>query len=341
MSLVSLPIYLYAFIALKNRNALYILLFAYLYLIDTGIDIGFTIVFCIKWFAEARHASKDAIDSVVSAVGAAANEASASSSNSSSIPTQIASLTEAAATTATTTIAQNAGFSIATAPPQPPPLFKRMTEALAEAAALAEPAVAASASSTDNTANQSTSVARESVVTIILTVVILLMRIYATFIIIAYARKLVRQENLRKYNGTPKKSARARLQCILLTPFESFWTGFSSRSSTYSPLNGDGSALALAKTSSGSRRHNAGSSSIASDAGLLASPYQISDDEDEDDSDNAADNHDFVIKSSLNLDHPDEPALNTSAAGSSSPNTDIDLERLGADDPFSPKTPRS
>lgn len=309
-SVVSLPLYIHAYISAKNRNALYMLLFAYIYLLDTGIDIGFTIVFCVKWFAEARRVSK-----VLSAATSAAADISASGSTTSSVISSIASATSTAIAEATTAAIKNiptspadAPFSIATAAPEPV-FLKRAAAVAVEAASGAEAAAIAAANSAAavSASNQSTSVARESVVTIILTVFLLLVRIYFTFVIIGFARKLVREENLRKYNGTPKNSWRAKAQRILLTPFESFWTGFSSRSSNYSPLmTGTRSKLG------NGRRHQAAVSSIASDAGLLANPY---DDDDDDD-------RTFAIKSKNEPNN--SPSLN-----------DIDLESLG-DIPISP-----
>lgn len=105
--------------------------------------------------------------------------------------------------------------------------------------------------------SDSASLGQETAVSIILTVFVLLARIYFTFIIIGFARQLVRQHNLRRYNGTPRGSWKATLQSWLLGPMESFWTGFtSSSSSSFSPLM--------------SHRHHGPSDSVASDAMLLS-----------------------------------------------------------------------
>lgn len=85
--------------------------------------------------------------------------------------------------------------------------------------------------------SNSVSLGRETAVSIIITVVLLLSRIYFSFVMIGFARQLVRQKNLRRHNGMPRGSLRAKLQSVILAPFESFWTGFASSSSaSYSPL---------------------------------------------------------------------------------------------------------
>lgn len=247
-SLVAFPLYVYAFFAIKNRNALFFLAFVHIYFIDTLIDIGFTIVFCIKWFAHARSVAKQAAatasSSVLSAAGTAASAATkiATSIAEAAIETAVAATETLENTDPTATYEEE--FTLITAPASPRHIIERAVDVASQATTVAS--------------NQSTSVKRESVVTIILTVVILLIRIYCTFVLIGYARQLVRSKNLRKYNGEPKGSFAARLQQYLLTPFESFWTGFSS--SSYSPLISD------------NRRRHQPDSSIASEATLLGNP---------------------------------------------------------------------
>lgn len=95
----------------------------------------------------------------------------------------------------------------------------------------------ASTAAATNLFSDSASLAQESATSIILTVFVLLARIYFAFVIIGYARQLIRRQNLRRYNGSPKGSWSATLQQVLLTPFEYFWTGFnSSNASASSPL---------------------------------------------------------------------------------------------------------
>lgn len=101
----------------------------------------------------------------------------------------------------------------------------------------------------------SVSLAQETTVSVLLTVALLLSRIYFSFVLVGFARQLVRQKNLRRHNGSPKGSFRAKLQYLVLMPFESFWTGFaSSVSSSYSPLMQSSSGYehrAMDSTSSG------------------------------------------------------------------------------------------
>ncbi len=93
---------------------------------------------------------------------------------------------------------------------------------------------ASTATTATNLFSDSATLAQESATSIILTVFVLLARIYFAFIIVGYARQLIRQQNLRRYNGSPKGSWSAILQQALLTPCEYFWTGFTSSSSSTS-----------------------------------------------------------------------------------------------------------
>lgn len=250
-SLVLLPIYIYAFCAVRARNALYMLSFVHLYFIDTLVDIGFTIAFCVKWFSHARAVAAKASPVVSDIVATTVATTAAVIAEAKTIATFAAedfmsSIEDDIDLTATPV--EDADFSIATAPAVPE-LFERA------AAAIAAPS------------NESASVARESAVSIIFTVFLLLVRIYFTFVLIGFARQLVRQQNLRRYNGAPKGSFVARLQQVLLTPFESFWTGFSSQSSTtYSPLM---------------NRNHRQLSPNSSDATLLGNPDNYLDEADE------------------------------------------------------------
>lgn len=240
-SLITIPLYIYAFLSVKNQRALYILFFTHFYFLDTLFSIAFTIVFCVKWFAHARSLNKVA-STIAAASASVATRLSLPSDGSVAngvVGQEDPTTTLAAAASsvigdvveATAEVLQSTAkgaFSITTAAAEP--LYQRFAEE------------AKTPKSTTEALSQSSSIARESAMTITFTVVFLLVRIYFTFIMIAYARQLVRQQNLRKFNGTPKHSTSAKLQFILLAPFESFWTGFSSKStasaSSYSPLFG-------------------------------------------------------------------------------------------------------
>lgn len=84
--------------------------------------------------------------------------------------------------------------------------------------------------------NKSATVGQELAVTIVLTTFVLVVRLYFMLVIVGYARTLVQLNNLRAHNGYPKGSKRAKLQYLLIRPFERFWTGHSS---TYAPLPGN------------------------------------------------------------------------------------------------------
>lgn len=101
--------------------------------------------------------------------------------------------------------------------------------------------------------SDSASLGQETAVTVLITVFLLLVRVYFTLVLIAYARQLVRSQNLRRYNGSPRGSWKALLQNVLLAPRESFWTGFksSSTSATYSPLAGAAHHRSMNSVSSG------------------------------------------------------------------------------------------
>lgn len=224
-SLVALPFYAYAFFAINRRRALFFLAFVHIYFIDTLIDIGFTIVFCVKWFALARSATRKAkvvnetvttvIDGATRAVAKTAAETAKTVAKH--IATTAVALTAEALETGTQTVNHIKETATLDGTPDSQIFIKRAVSA-----------------ATSVPSKQSTSVARESTVIILLTVVILLIRIYFTFVLIGYARQLVRSQNLRSHNGKPKGSFSARLQYILLAPLGSFWTGLSSSSSSNS-----------------------------------------------------------------------------------------------------------
>lgn len=175
-SLVLLSIFVLAYLAIRNRQALTILAFAHFYVVDTLFSVAFTIFFCVKWF-KVQHSKTGLISDASSAIYSAV-----------------------AARNSNATLATLEGASA--------------SKLLADSASLSE----------------------ESALSIVFTVLLLLARIYFTFVIIGYARQIVCQQNLRRYNGTPRGSWAYTLQSILLGPFESFWTGFTSSSSSLSPL---------------------------------------------------------------------------------------------------------
>lgn len=191
-SLAFLSLFVIAYIAMRQRQALTILLFAHFYVVDTLFSIAFTIFFCVKWFKNQKKTSllHEATSAIYSVAARGGNFSDSEASVAGEVADAISSVKESIKTVAE----NNAMFS------------------------------------------DSASLGQESAVSILFTVLLLLTRIYFTLVIIAYARQLVCQQNLRRYNGTPRGSWAYTLQSILLGPFESFWTGFTSSSSSFSPL---------------------------------------------------------------------------------------------------------
>lgn len=192
-SLCLLSLFILAYFALRNRQALRILAFTHFYVIDTLFTIAFTIFFCVKWF---KNQKKSAILHGSSAIYGAASTA------------------------------RDINGSTGT-----------VIKAVGEAVTVVKDSIISSTPENKSILSDSASLGQESAVSIILTVALLLARIYFSFVIIGFARQLVRQQNLRRYNGTPRGSWSYMLQSILLGPFESFWTGVNSSSSSFSPLS--------------------------------------------------------------------------------------------------------
>lgn len=198
LSLVTLPLYILAFQTIHTRNALRMVLFAYLYSLDTLCSVGFSIYFCVHWFTEKAK--------VVAASGSESSTGGA-----------------AVTTSAAASMATNASADV----------YRRDSAA------------------DSNAINKSASLPQETSTTITITVVFLLVRLYFNLIILAYARQLVRQQNLRPHNGSNQSTLKGRVQYIALSVAQSFWTG-STWSSTSAALSTSSSSSSV----SGSRRGN-------------------------------------------------------------------------------------
>lgn len=199
LSLVTLPLYILAFQTIHTRNALRMVLFAYLYSIDTLCSVGFSIYFCVHWFTEKAK--------VVAASGSESSPGAAATSS------------------AAPSMATNASADV----------YRRD-------------------SAEGNAINKSASLPQETATTITITVVFLLVRLYFNLIILAYARQLVRQQNLRPHNGSNQSTLKGRVQYIALSIAQSFWTG-STWSSTSAALSSSSSSSSVSSVS-GSRRGN-------------------------------------------------------------------------------------
>lgn len=77
--------------------------------------------------------------------------------------------------------------------------------------------------------DKSVAVGQELALTIVATTIFLVIRFYFMMCILGYARLLTRRTNLRSSNGQPPDSRSAKLQFILIRPFEMFWTGQKAR----------------------------------------------------------------------------------------------------------------
>jgi hypothetical protein len=61
LQILLLPLFIMAFINIKKKNALRILVFAYIYILDSVAMFAFTIYFIVHWFtAGAREAASNA-----------------------------------------------------------------------------------------------------------------------------------------------------------------------------------------------------------------------------------------------------------------------------------------
>jgi hypothetical protein len=219
LQILLLPLFIMAFINIKKKNALRILVFAYIYILDSVAMFAFTIYFIVHWFtAGAREAASNAPSPTATAA--------------------ITSLADLGAQPTTTTMPHHEAWPVATPMPD---IYRRdelvgqdgvATSATAGAAGAGAVAMQSSGSSAGSSGvNQSASLGQEIAVTIVLTVFVMLVRLYFTLVIVGYARQLVRVHNLRSTNGYPKGSRSAKLQYWLIHPMEKFWTGAGPRKS--------------------------------------------------------------------------------------------------------------
>lgn len=209
LSLATLPLYIMSFQSIQTRNALHMVLFAYLYTLDSLCSIGFSIYFCVHWFTE---------------------KAKAMASSSATDPSAPSTPTPAGA------------FSTSTMLPT------ATNEVLRRLAAEAE----TESKETGNSINKSASLPQETATTIVITVAFLLIRIYFTLIVIAYARQLVRQQNLRPNNNSSRNSFKAKLQYVALSLGQSFWTGRTWANSR--SLTSSSSSSSISSSASTTRR---------------------------------------------------------------------------------------
>lgn len=165
LSMAFLPLYVLAFWAVKQRNALFTVLFAYVYSIDTIASVFFTTSFSVVWFSTA-------------ALSISENHMMAGNKHN------------------LNSTANGTDPSSSSRPLQ-------------------------------TNFDKSASLASETAVSMIMPIGLLMLRLYFSLIILAYARLLVRQHNLKPHNGSPKGSWNAKLQKVCLSIFQQFWYGGS------------------------------------------------------------------------------------------------------------------
>uniref|UniRef100_A0A060T1X8 ARAD1C24640p n=1 Tax=Blastobotrys adeninivorans TaxID=409370 RepID=A0A060T1X8_BLAAD len=238
LSLAFLPLFIIVLLNFKNRNALEMVLFAYVYTIDTMASMAFAIYFCVHWFV-----SKAA---VVAASGSASGPATNTSALSDAMATMasaaassVTSVSEAVATAVSTnvesaveSITEAISTSVPTAVALEATAVVERAASLASMAASSATSVASGAVEADEM-NKSASLAQETAVTIVITVGLILTRIYFTLVVLAYARQLVHQQNLRphNHNGAAQGTLPSKIQRVALSIFPYFWMGSSGYSS--------------------------------------------------------------------------------------------------------------
>lgn len=239
LSLAFLPLFIIALVNFKNRNALEMVLFAYVYTIDTMASVAFAIYFCVHWFV-----SKAAVVAASgSATGASATNTSALSdamaTMASAAASSVSTVSEAVATvvsnnveSAMESVTEAISTSVPTAVALEATAVVERAASLASMAATSATSVASGAVEADEM-NKSASLAQETAVTIVITVALILTRIYFTLVVLAYARQLVHQQNLRphNHNGAAQGTLPSKIQRVALSIFPYFWMGSSGYSS--------------------------------------------------------------------------------------------------------------
>lgn len=190
LGLAVLPMFIWGYFAIRKQRPLLCLGYAYFYIIDTLVSLGFTVFFIVHWFVTGAKQA-DAVNQ-----GAAASN-----------------FTISAIVNATSTAVKHVATRTSTKlQPTHAPIMPLLMRATSDPEKL----------------KKSATVGEELAVTIVFTTLVLLVRFYFMMVIIGYTRNVVRRANLRPHNGEPQHSRRAKLQFILLKPFEKFWTGISS-----------------------------------------------------------------------------------------------------------------
>lgn len=207
-SLCVLPLYVATYSKFANKSAFQIVIFAYTYIVDTFVSLGLTIFFCIHWFTSASHKVQSSIGEENSFATIGADETTTINTVTSAVATAV--YTTTAAVTATTTTVVNAfvegvmntegesgemmnggdvnGDAMGSMMNNMVETIKRMADA-----------------DTQNI-NKSATLGQETGLSIFITVMLLLIRFYFMFVVISYARHVLRQHNSRRYKSEPGSS---------------------------------------------------------------------------------------------------------------------------------------
>lgn len=183
------------------------LTFAYVYVFDTFINLGLTIFFCVHWFTSVSHNVQGSVAGVsstvmrdaVTTVGEVAREVAREVAISGSLSTMSETVGEALTTASEATVPTATSFGEA------------VTTATAAVTAIVTEMAVDVEKRANKDMNKSATLPQETAVSITITVSVLLVRFYFTFVTIGYARQLVRQQNLRKHNGEPAGSLRSKV----------------------------------------------------------------------------------------------------------------------------------
>lgn len=219
-SLVALLLFVWGLRGISQKNGFVLLIFAYIYSFDTILTYLFTLYFAGTWFKE-NDGMGSSSGSTNGGTGSGAENASSVTNSAhgagvSTIPLADESSTSAPSNTESIVpsyIAENAS-SIADA-------------ALAAASMLVKRTTSGGNSTEVLPVNKSATLAQETSFTMVITVALMLVRLYCNLIILAYARLLVRQQNLRPNTASAQQHGpfAAKLQYYALSIAERFWTG--------------------------------------------------------------------------------------------------------------------
>lgn len=247
-SLVSILLFVWGLRGISQKNAFILLIFAYIYTLDTILTYLFTLYFAGAWFKEndamgAANGKNVEGSPIVVGTSSPTTERPASTASHdvehagvSTIPLDLEGQDNS------DNSGQNADHDAGSSLPIETGANVISSYLADNATSVAGAALAAAAaaldkrsangsnlanSTSDNAVNKSATLAQETSVTMVITVALMLVRLYCNLIIIAYARMLVRRQNLRANTASAQQHSpfSAKLQHYALSVAERFWTG--------------------------------------------------------------------------------------------------------------------